>query len=50
LLFKSQQALAAQYEIDEHVKEGLFEILKDEKKRRKHGKRLNLIGEEGGGV
>lgn len=46
LIFRSQQALAAQHSIDEHVKQGLFATLKEEEKRRKRRKRLNLVGEE----
>ena len=34
LLFRSQQKLAAQHEIDQHIQGGLLETLKDEKKRR----------------
>jgi len=48
LLFRSQQRLAAQHEIDQHIQRGLFETIQDEKKRRRRGKRLNLVGEETG--
>lgn len=50
LLFRSQEALAAQHELDLHIKRGLFEIIKEEKRRRQRGKRLNLVGEEGMGA
>lgn len=50
LLFRSQEALAAQHELDLHVKRGLFETIKEEKRRRQRGKRLNLVGEEGMGA
>ena len=46
LLFRSQTALAAQHEIDLHVQTGLFETLKDEKKRRQRSKRMNLVREQ----
>jgi hypothetical protein len=46
LLFRSQQKLAAQHEIDRHIQGGLLETLKDEKKRRQRGKQLNLVGEQ----
>lgn len=47
-LKRLQQALVAQHEIDEHKMQGLYETLKEEKKRRCKGKRLNLLNEEGG--
>jgi len=50
LLFKAQQRLVAQHEIDQHIQRGLFETIQDEKKRRKRGKRLNLISEEAGSI
>ena len=48
ILFRSQQQLAAQHEIDKHVQKGLFKTIKEEKQRRRRGKRLNLVGEEAG--
>ncbi len=47
-LFKATYKLAAQHEIDEHIKKGLISALTDETKRRTRGKKLNLLGEEGG--
>lgn len=41
--------LAAQHSIDQHMMNGLIDALKNEKKRRKRGKRLNLLGEEDSG-
>ena len=41
--------LAAQHSINKHIQKGLVEALKQEKKRRQRGKRLNLIGEEDSG-
>ena len=49
-IFRSQERLAAQYEIDKYMKQGLLETLKDEKKKRKRGKRLNLVGGEDNGA
>ena len=46
LILRSQERLAAQHEIDQHLQKDLFETLKTEKKRRQRGKRLNLVGEE----
>jgi hypothetical protein len=50
LLFRSSIRLAAEHSIGEHVREGLFESLKNEKRRRKRGKKLNLCGEEDTGT
>ena len=50
LILRSQERLAAQHEIDKHITQGLLETLKEEKKRRKRGKRLNLVGEEDSGA
>jgi hypothetical protein len=41
--------LAAQHSIDKHTIGGLIRALKDEKKKRSRGKRLNLLGEESSG-
>ena len=38
--------LATQHLVDEHVKQGLIKTVKDEKDRRKRGKKLNILGEE----
>ena len=40
------ERLAAEQSISQHVIRGQDEALKQEKKRRKHGRRLNLLGEE----
>ena len=41
--------LAAQHSIDKHTLSGLVRALKEEKKKRSRGKRLNLMGEESNG-
>jgi hypothetical protein len=46
IIFQSQERLAAQHEVDKHMQSGLLETLKNEKKRRQRGKKLNLVGEE----
>ena len=46
LIFRSQQRLAAQHEIDQHIQRGLFETVKAEKQRRQRRKRLNLVSKE----
>jgi hypothetical protein len=48
-IFRANERLAAQHSVDQHVVKGLITALQDEKKRRKRGKRLNLIGEEDSG-
>jgi hypothetical protein len=50
VIFRSQERLAAQHEVDKHLQSGLQETLKNEKKRRQRGKRLNLLGEEDSGA
>ena len=50
LIFKSNFKLAAQHEIDEHTKRGLIKSLELEKKKRRRGKKLNLLGEKSGGA
>ena len=50
IILWSQQRLAAQHEIDKHIKLGLLETLKIKKKRRARGKRLNLVGKEASGA
>jgi len=49
LLFKANECLAAQHAVDEHTKQGLIETVKDEKKKRQCGKKLNVLGEENHG-
>jgi DDE superfamily endonuclease len=46
LLFKANERLTAQHAVDEHTKRGLIETVKEEKKKRQRGKKLNLLGEE----
>jgi hypothetical protein len=50
LILRSQERLAAQYEIDQYIQRGLFETIKTEKQRRQRGKRLNLVGKENNGA
>jgi hypothetical protein len=38
--------LTIQHVVDEHVKKGLIETVTIEKKRRKRGKKLNILGKE----
>lgn len=45
-LFKANEELATQAALDRHAKDGLIEALKDEKKSRARGKRLNVLGED----
>ena len=45
-LFKANEELVAQAALDRHTKEGLLDALKEEKKCRTRGKRLNVLGEE----
>jgi hypothetical protein len=45
-LFKVNIELSTQAVLDRHVKEGLIWALKEEKKSRVRGKRLNVLGEE----
>ena len=49
LIFHANERLAAQHSIDEHIRKGLVEALRHEKKKRQRGKRLNLLGEEDSG-
>jgi hypothetical protein len=46
VILRSQERLAAQHEVGKYLQTGLLEALKNEKKRRKRGKRLNLVGKE----
>ena len=48
-IFRANERLAAQDSINKYVIKGLCNTLQDEKKRRKRGKRLNLVGEEDSG-
>jgi DDE superfamily endonuclease len=45
-LFKANVELSTQVALDQHTKEGLIGALKEEKKSRARGKRLNVLGEE----
>lgn len=42
--------LVIQYAVDEHIKKGLIETVIGEKKRRKRGKKLNILSEEDYGL
>jgi hypothetical protein len=46
IIFHANIRLATQHSIDQHTITGLMGALKDEKKKRSRGKRLNLVGEE----
>jgi hypothetical protein len=46
LLFKANEILATQHSINEHTKRGLVKTIKDEKKKRRRGKKLNALGVE----
>ena len=45
-VFRANERLVSQHSIDQHVVKGLITALKDEKKKRRRGKRLNLVGDE----
>ena len=45
-LFKANKELAIQVALDKHIKEGLIESLKLEKRCRNRGKKLNLVSKE----
>ena len=45
-LFRANLYLASQHSIDCHIKSGLTEALKNEKKRRRRDKQLNLVDED----
>ena len=49
-LLRANEHLTAERSISQHVIKGLYEALKQEKKRRKRGKRLNLLGEDDSGA
>ena len=48
-LFRANKRLVSQYSIDQHTLNGMIKAIKLEKKKRRRGKRLNLIGEEDSG-
>ena len=48
-LLRANEYLAAERSINQHIIKGLLKALKQEKKRRKRGKRLNLLGEDESG-
>ena len=48
-LFRANERLASQYSVDQHIVKGLTVSLRNEKKKRQRGKRLNLLGEEDSG-
>ena len=48
-LFRSAELLSSQHSIDTHILKGLTQSLKNEKKKRQKGKRLNLLGEDDSG-
>jgi hypothetical protein len=50
LIFRSQERLATQHKVDQHIQKGLFETIKTEKQRRQREKRLNLVGKESSGA
>ena len=45
-ILRANERLATEHSIDQHVIKGLLIALQQEKKRRRRGKRLNLVGEE----
>jgi hypothetical protein len=49
LIFRGHEQLAAQDSINKHIINGLQQSLQIEKRKRKKGKRLNLLGEEDNG-
>jgi hypothetical protein len=49
IIFHANIRLATQHSIDQHTITGLMGALKEEKKKRSRGKRLNLVGEEDSG-
>ena len=48
-VFKANERLVSQHSIDNHIIKGLINALRNEKKKRQRGKRLNLIGENSSG-
>ena len=49
-ILRANERLAAEQSISQHVIRGLLEALKQEKKRRRRGQRLNLLGEDNSGA
>ena len=45
VILRSQERLATQHEIDQHIQSGLLKTLANEKKRRKRHKKLGLVGD-----
>jgi hypothetical protein len=50
LLFKANERLAIQHVVNEHTKRGLIETVKEEKKKRQRGKKLNVLRNEDHGL
>ena len=48
-LFRANERLTSQHSVDQHIIKGLTVSLRNEKKKRQRGKRLNLLGEEDSG-
>ena len=48
-ILRANERLAVEHSIDQHIIKGLTEALRNEKKRKERGKKLNLLGEEGSG-
>ena len=48
-ILRVNERLAVEHFIDQYVIRGLIKALKHEKKRRRRGKRLNLLGQEESG-
>ena len=48
-ILRANERLASEHDIDQHVIRGLNIAIKNEKKRRQRGKRLNLLGQETSG-
>lgn len=48
-VFRANERLASQHSVDDHMVKGLAEALKNEKKKRQRGQRLNLLGEDDSG-
>ena len=45
-VFRANERLVSQHSIDQHMLNSLANTLKDKKKKRRRGKRLNLVGDE----
>lgn len=48
-ILRANERLASEHSIDQHIIRGLNAALRNEKKRRQRGKRLNMLGEEASG-